>query len=184
MSPAFRIGDALADADDLSGCLDTCRLRHLALGEGHATEAPDVEIVQRDGANPDLDLAGSGRRRRIDLLETEVAVAMKLEGTHGEVNLSKLVWPGSRGVEHGQDFDATITDAIGENIGDARQHEFACPVFSPRTADIRMIGQHRSATLDHGDRCRCSGATITLDERKNLIGLPQRAARPNDFQVD
>lgn len=78
----LEIGDALADADDLACGLDAGSLGHLALGEGHAAKAPDVEIVQRDRADADLHLAGGGRRRRLDLLETEVAVAMKLEGTH------------------------------------------------------------------------------------------------------
>ena len=56
-------GHALADRRDLARRLDADGLGHLALGEGHAAKAPDVEIVQRERPHPHLDLARAGRRR-------------------------------------------------------------------------------------------------------------------------
>ena len=38
-----------------------------ALGEGHAAEAPDVDVVQPDGADAKLHLARAGRRRGLTL---------------------------------------------------------------------------------------------------------------------
>ena len=42
-------GDAGADRLDLAGRLGADRQRQLALGEGHAAPAPDVDVVERHG---------------------------------------------------------------------------------------------------------------------------------------
>ena len=73
---------ALAHRRDLARGLDADRLRHLALGEGHAAKAPDIEIVERQRPHPHLHLAGGGRRRRIHLGDAKVAVAEELKGAH------------------------------------------------------------------------------------------------------
>ena len=44
--------DALADRRDLARGLDAHGLGHLALGEGHAAKAPDVEVVERQRLAP------------------------------------------------------------------------------------------------------------------------------------
>ena len=76
---------ALADGGDLAGGLDAGDLRHLALGEGHAAKAPDVEIV-RGRAPARAPAPRQGRAAAgVDLGEAKVAVAEKLEGAHEHV---------------------------------------------------------------------------------------------------
>jgi hypothetical protein len=74
---------ALAHRDDLAGRLDAHHLGHLALGEGHAAKAPHVEVIERERPHPHLHLAGIGRGRSVDVVDPQVAVAVKLEGAHG-----------------------------------------------------------------------------------------------------
>ena len=76
-------GDALADRRDLAGCLDADDLRHLALGEGHAAEAPEIEMVERDDLGRNLHLARGGRRRGRDIGQFELAVSEELERANG-----------------------------------------------------------------------------------------------------
>ena len=71
-------------------------------------------------------------------------------------------------MERGQDFDATVADAIGKNIRQARQDEFACPVHSPRTPDLRMFGQDGGSGFDRGHQCRRCGGTVSSHERESL----------------
>ena len=56
-------GDAGADRGDFAGCLGADHQRQLALGEGHAAKAPQVEMIERDRLDADLHLAVAGRRR-------------------------------------------------------------------------------------------------------------------------
>ena len=56
--------------------------RQLALGERHAAPAPHVDVVQRDRADPDLHLAGGGRRRLGKLDDRELAAVENLERAH------------------------------------------------------------------------------------------------------
>src|SRR5437868_5898047 len=60
-------GDAGADGSDLAGRLGADHKRILALGEGHAAIAPDVEVIERDRADADLDLARARWGRRGDV---------------------------------------------------------------------------------------------------------------------
>ena len=48
---------------DLPDGLGADDQRQLPLGESHAAIAPNVDMVHRDGQNPDLDCALSRRRR-------------------------------------------------------------------------------------------------------------------------
>ena len=74
-----------ADRSDFARRLDADDLGHLALGESHAAEAPQVEVVEADRPHPHLHLAFRRRRRRIDLGQAKVAVAEELEGAHSEI---------------------------------------------------------------------------------------------------
>ena len=51
-------GDAIADGGDLAGGFGADGQRELPLGECHAAEAPDVDVVQADGADAKLHFAG------------------------------------------------------------------------------------------------------------------------------
>jgi hypothetical protein len=62
---------------DLARGLGANHERQPALGEGHAAKAPDVDVVEPDGPHADLDLTRAGRRRGVDVVETEVAVAVE-----------------------------------------------------------------------------------------------------------
>ena len=75
--------DARADRGDLGRGFGADDQRQLALGEGHAAKAPDVEMVQRDRLDADLHFALGGRRRIGHLDEFELAVADELELAHG-----------------------------------------------------------------------------------------------------
>ena len=56
-SPGLKPVDAGADRGDLAGGLDADHQRQLALGEGHAAIAPEVEMIERDRLDADLHLA-------------------------------------------------------------------------------------------------------------------------------
>src|SRR4051812_10291763 len=60
-------GDAKSDRGDLTGGLCTDHERHFTLGECHAAEGPEIEVVEADRLHPDLNLARTRRRRRIQL---------------------------------------------------------------------------------------------------------------------
>ena len=69
-------------ADDLAGRLGANDDRQLALGEGHAAPAPDVDVVERDRADPDLHLA-RGRAAAVGQIDRgKRAVVEKLERAH------------------------------------------------------------------------------------------------------
>ena len=74
--------DVRADRGDLAGGLRPDHERHLALGEGHAAVAPDVDVVEGDRPDADLHLARAGRRRGIAFDELDLAVGDEGERTH------------------------------------------------------------------------------------------------------
>ena len=79
------VGDAFADGGDFSGGFGGDGEREAALGEGHTPKTPDVEVVEADGADADLRLAGGGRGGVGEIDDADVAVAEKLDGTHALV---------------------------------------------------------------------------------------------------
>ena len=56
-SPGLNAVDVRADRGDLAGGLRADDQRQLALGEGHAAPAPDVDVIERDRLDADLHLA-------------------------------------------------------------------------------------------------------------------------------
>src|SRR5688500_5591268 len=66
--------DLRAHGDNLAGSFCADDQRQLALGESHATEAPHVEVIERDGLDGDLHLTGSGRRWCSDVRELNLAI--------------------------------------------------------------------------------------------------------------
>src|SRR4029077_11929458 len=76
------MSDARPDRGDLAGALDADDDRQLALGEGHAAEAPEVDVVEGYGLDAHDDLARAGRRRRRRVLEGEASVLDQAEGAH------------------------------------------------------------------------------------------------------
>ena len=75
-------GCAGADHGNLARRLGSDHERQLAFGKCHATPAPDIDVVERDGLNADLHLTRSGRRRRWKLAQLELAVGYKRECAH------------------------------------------------------------------------------------------------------
>ena len=75
----LEIRHAVADRGDFARGFGADHERHLALGESHAAEAPDIDVVERDRLDRDLHLAGRGRRRGRDLCQFKLAVAKKRE---------------------------------------------------------------------------------------------------------
>ncbi len=74
--------DIVADRDDLARCFGADAQWELPLGEGHAAEAPNVDVVQSDGADAKLHLAGRRWRRWVALHQRDVAVSQQLQGAH------------------------------------------------------------------------------------------------------
>ncbi len=77
-----KAGDSGADGVDLAGRFGADNQRHLALGERHAAPAPDVDVVQRHRLDAQRDLAASGRRRRRQIDDLELAVLDQLQCAH------------------------------------------------------------------------------------------------------
>jgi hypothetical protein len=76
------MGDALTDRSDFARGFGADRQRQLALGEGHAAEAPDVDMVQADSLDADLHFAGTRRRGRRHVDDDELTIGNKIERTH------------------------------------------------------------------------------------------------------
>jgi hypothetical protein len=74
---------ARADARDFSCGFSADDQRQLAPGERHAAIAPDVEMIERNCAHADLDLAGLWRGRIGDVQHFELAFLDKAECAHG-----------------------------------------------------------------------------------------------------
>src|SRR5262249_32472800 len=77
-----KAGHAFADRGDFAGRFRPDDERQLALGERHAAPAPHVDVVERDGADANLELAGGGLSRRGDLLQLELAVGNESQRSH------------------------------------------------------------------------------------------------------
>ena len=80
----------MPDGCDLARCFGADHDRQLPPGERHAPEAPYVDMVQADGLDADLNLAGPRRGRRIDLREAQVAIAKELESFHSDRAFSAM----------------------------------------------------------------------------------------------
>ena len=78
-SPGLKLGDAGADCGDLAGGFRADDQRHLALGEGHAAPAPDIDMVERDGLDADLHLV-RGRAAAAAATSTQFELAVGNEG--------------------------------------------------------------------------------------------------------
>src|SRR5262249_24903582 len=78
--------DLRPDRGDLARRIDANDQRKLALGEGHAAKAPDVEVVEADRLDANLHLAGGRRRWRRNLSELELAVGNQGERAHAAVS--------------------------------------------------------------------------------------------------
>ena len=85
-------GDRIADLEsrdagtnnrDLAGGFRAHHQRQLALGEGHAAVAPDVDVIETDGAHANLDFVGRGGSGRVDLGDFQLAIAQQTQCTHG-----------------------------------------------------------------------------------------------------
>ena len=83
--------------------------------------------------------------------------------------LSELVRPLPGGMNHSEDFDAAVADAVGQDIGRSSEDEFAGPIAPARPPDFRVADEHRGSLLDQIDQCCRSGSAIPRDERKYLI---------------
>ncbi len=71
--------DAVADCNHLTRRLGSNCQGELAFGEGHAAEAPHVDMVQPDIADAELDLASSRRGRWVALSQRELAIGQQLQ---------------------------------------------------------------------------------------------------------
>ena len=75
-------GHAGSDALDHAGGFGADDKRQVALGERHAAPAPDVDMVQRDRADPDGRLTGAGIRGDGYVGNVEPPVSGQLQCTH------------------------------------------------------------------------------------------------------
>ena len=74
LSPGLRPVTSGPTCGDLAGGFRAHHQRQLPLGEGHAAEAPEIEMVERHRLDAHLHLAGAGRRRVGQVGEFELAV--------------------------------------------------------------------------------------------------------------
>ena len=84
-SPGLKLRDAGADGDDFARRFGADRQRQLALGERHAAKAPDVDVVEADGAHANLHLASLRRRRRGQFGKFQLAVSNQHEREHAHL---------------------------------------------------------------------------------------------------
>ncbi|MHC2792085.1 hypothetical protein ACVINZ_001097 [Mesorhizobium jarvisii] len=75
-------GHAGTDRLDLAGGFGADDQRQLALGEGHAAPAPDVDMVQRHRLDAQRDFAECGWRGRRQVHRLKTAVLDKLQCAH------------------------------------------------------------------------------------------------------
>ena len=92
--PRRNFRNAITDGDYLAGGLGADAQREPPLGEGHATEAPHVDVVQPDAPHAQLHLTRRRRSRRVALPQHQFSVGQKLQRAdrgHGAV---PVVHPG------------------------------------------------------------------------------------------
>src|SRR5690606_5847002 len=83
-------GDARTNSLDETGSLSANDQRHLALGECHSPPAPNVDMVQRDGADAQRNFAVARGRGRRKINDFELAVGDQLQGAHGNSVIYRL----------------------------------------------------------------------------------------------
>ena len=74
LSPGLKAVTPAPTRGDFAGGLSADHQRQFPLGEGHAAEAPEVEVIERDRLDADLHLAVAGRRRGRHVGKFELAV--------------------------------------------------------------------------------------------------------------
>ncbi len=77
--------DAAADSGDLARRLGPYDERQLALDERHAAIAPDVEVIERHGADADLHLASGRRGRRGEVEHFKLLFLDEAERAHNRL---------------------------------------------------------------------------------------------------
>ena len=78
--------DPVADRGNFAGGLGADHQRQLALRKRHAAIAPDVDVIERDGLDADLHLAGARRRRRRNIRDHQLTIGNKSERAHDAVS--------------------------------------------------------------------------------------------------
>ena len=79
MLPDRESGYVRAECGDLSGRFGPDREGQFALGERHTAITPDVDVIESDGLDTDLHLAGTRRRRRLPRDKGDLAVGEQLQ---------------------------------------------------------------------------------------------------------
>src|SRR3569623_1775103 len=88
----------LAGRNDFAGGFRADDERHLALGEGHAAIAPDVDMVERVRADADLHLIVRRRRRRRHFDDRQQAVGNEGKRAHGKAAWKQISVGKTRGI--------------------------------------------------------------------------------------
>ena len=90
-------GRAGTDRGDLAGRLDADHERHLALGEGHAAIAPEVEVVERHRLDAICTSPGAGRRgggrSASSSLRSATSVSARMRHAGSRLITSETFWP-------------------------------------------------------------------------------------------
>ena len=100
-SPGLKAPASGADGGDLARGFGADRQRQLALGEGHAAKAPEIEMVERHRLDAHLHLARTGRWRGGEVDQLELAVGDERERScaacvtraRGSPITSETFWP-------------------------------------------------------------------------------------------
>lgn len=76
-------------------------------------------------------------------------------------------------MEHGQNFYAAISDAIGENVGRAGQNEFAGSMLTTGVPDFGMMRECHGSRFDQFDKRRSGWSAVAGDVGDYLIEFAQ-----------
>ena len=87
-SPGLNPAAPRTDRGDLARSLYADHDRHLALGEGHAAIAPEVEMIERYRLDPDLHLARGRRGRGGDVGQLKLAIGEEGKCPHASRGLA------------------------------------------------------------------------------------------------
>ena len=85
--------------------------------------------------------------------------------------LSELVRPLTGGMQDREDFDASVADAIGKDVGRTRHHEFASAVNTAGATDVGLIDQQLRLCLDQQGKMLRRDRAVGGDIREDLIDL-------------